>query len=109
MSSQNEESALLAKIIEQNNIIINLVGRMAFTKDEVRQFIVADKQKTKQENYVKGYNACDGKHSVSEIAKIVGVTKGTLSPILQSWEEFGIIYPVTGTAVGKFYKKILPI
>lgn len=109
MSSQKEESALLAKIIEQNNTIISLVGRMAFTKDEVRQFIVADKQKTKQGNYVKGYHACDGKHSVSEIAKIVGVTQGTLSPILQSWEEFGIIYLVTGTGVGKFYKRIFPI
>lgn len=107
MSSQEEELALLAKIIEQNNTIISLVGRMAFTKDEVRQFIVADKQK--KENYVKGYSACDGKHSVSEIAKIVGVTQGTLSPILQSWEEFGIIYLVTGTAAGKFYKKIFPI
>lgn len=84
MSSQNEESALLAKIIEQNNTIIILVGIMAFTKDEVRQFIAADKLKTKQEYYVKGYNACDGKHSVSEIAKIGGVTQCTLSPILQS-------------------------
>lgn len=109
MNSQNEESILLTEIIKQNNIIIALLGKMAFTKDEILHIVVRGKQKTKQEGYVKGYNAFDGEHSVSEIAKIIGVTKGTLSPVLQSWEESGIIYSVTSPRAGKFYKKIFPI
>jgi len=109
MSSQSQESVLLTKIIEQNNTIIALIGKMAFTKEEVLNIVVSGKQKAKQQKYVEGYNACDGNHSVSEIAGIIGVTQGTLSPILQTWEESGIVYPVTSSRVGKFYKKIFPI
>lgn len=109
MSSESEESILLTKIIEQNNIIIALLGKMAFTKEEVLRIVVSGKQKAKQQDYVKGYNACDGNHSVSELAKIIKVTKGTLSPILQGWEGAGIIYSVASPKVGKFYKKIFPI
>jgi DNA-binding MarR family transcriptional regulator len=60
------------------------------------------------EKYLEGYNACDGEHSVSEIASIVGVTKGTLSPILADWEATGIIYEID-KAGGKFYKKLFPV
>ena len=109
MNAQSEEARLLAKIIEQNNIIITLIGRRAFTKEEVLSIVTSGKQKTKKQKYVEGYNACDGNHSVSEIAKIIGVTDGTLSPILQGWEDTGIIYPVAGPRAGKFYKKIFRI
>lgn len=109
MSSESEESILLTKIIEQNNIIIALLGKMAFTKEEVLRIVVSGKQKAKQQDYVKGYDACDGNHSLSEIAGIIGVKHSTLSPILQSWEESGIIYPVSSTRIGKFCKKIFPI
>jgi hypothetical protein len=109
MSVQSQESILLAKVIEQNNAIIALLGKMAFTKEEVLNIVVSGKQKTKKQKYVEGYNACDGNHSVSEIAKIIGVTDGTLSPILQGWEDTGIIYPVAGPRAGKFYKKIFRI
>jgi len=96
----------LKKIIKQNEIIISLLGRIAFKPEEIRK-IVTHKKKN-PENYIKGYNACDGKHSLSQIAEIVGVTPGTLSPILAEWEELGIIYEVE-RAGGKFYKKIFPI
>lgn len=109
MSSQSQESILLARLIEQNNAIIALLGKMAFKKEEVLRIVTSGKQKAKQEGYVKGYNAFDGEHSVSEIAKIIGVTEGTLSPILQGWEEAGIIYAVIGPRAGKFYRKIFVI
>ncbi len=109
MSSQTQESILLTKIIEQNNILIALIGKMAFTREEVLNIVVSAKQKAKQQKYVEGYNACDGNHSLSEIAGIIGVKHSTLSPILQSWEESGIIYPVSSTRLGKFCKKIFPI
>jgi len=97
---------ILRKIVKQNEIIISLLGRMAFTPEEIRK-IVTSKKKNPQK-YIDGYNACDGKHSISDLAKIINVTTGTLSPILAEWEELGIIYEVERKG-GKFYKKLYPI
>lgn len=108
MNQQIEE--LLTQIVDQNNIIIALLGKMAFTREEVLNIVISGKQQAKKQKYVEGYNACDGDHSVSELAtSIIGVVPSTLSRILQSWEESGIIYPVSSTTKGKFYKKIFPI
>ncbi len=79
----------IKKLEKQNEIIISLLGRVAFKKDEVREIVTRKKKKEKQEKYVEGYNACDGAHSLSDISKIVGVTPGTLSPILREWEDVG--------------------
>jgi len=96
----------LKRIIKQNEVIISLLGRIAFTPEQVREIVTVKKRNPK--NYIKGYNACDGKHTLSEIATIIGVTPGTLSPILVEWEEIGIICEVERPN-GKFYKKIFPI
>jgi len=96
----------IKKLTKQNEIIISLLGRLVFKPEDIRKIVTAKKQQP--QNYIKGYNACDGNHSLSEIAKIVGVTKGTLSPILAEWEEIGIIYEVEKRG-GKFYKKLFPI
>jgi len=96
----------LKKIIKQNETIISLLGRLAFDKDEVRKIVISKKQNP--EKYIEGYNACDGNHSLSEIAKIVGVTAGTLSPILAEWEMIGIVREVEKSG-GKFYKKLLSV
>jgi len=94
------------KIIKQNEIIISLLGRMAFDKKEVRNLVT--EKKRNPEGYVEGYNACDGNRSVSDLTEIIGVTQGTLSPILSDWEEIGIIYEVEKKG-GKFYKKLFPL
>lgn len=99
-------SQQLKKLIKQNEIIISLLGRMAFTKEEVSKIVTSKKQNP--EKYIEGYNALNGNRSLSDIARIVGVTPGTLSPILKEWEELGIIYEVEKPK-GKFYKKIFPI
>jgi len=96
----------LKKMIKQNEIIISLLGRMAFGKEEVREIVTFKKRNP--EKYVKGYNACDGNHSVSDLARIIGVTQGTLSPILAEWEDVGIIREVERFK-GKFYKRLFPI
>lgn len=96
----------LDKIIRQNEIMISLLGRIAFTKEEVKEIVTQRKQNP--ENYVKGYNACDGEYTLSELAKIIDVKPGTLSPILSDWEEIGIIYEVVKRG-GKFYKKLFQI
>lgn len=94
------------KIIRQNEIMISLLGRIAFNKDEIQKIVISRKQNP--EKYVEGYNTCDGNHSLSEIAKIVGVKAPTLSPILAEWEEIGIVREVEKSG-GKFYKKLFSI
>ena len=96
----------IKKLIKQNEVIISLLGRIAFTPDKVREIVISRKQNP--QNYINGYNSCDGKHTLSDIARIVGVTPGTLSPILVEWEEVGIIYEVEKPG-GKFYKKLFTI
>jgi DNA-binding MarR family transcriptional regulator len=96
----------IKKIIKQNEIIISLLGRLAFKVDDIKNIVTYKKQNP--DNYIKGYNACTGEHTLSEIARVVGVKKQTLSPILAEWEELGIIYEVDKPK-GKFYKKLFPI
>lgn len=96
----------MKKSIRQNEVIISLLGRIAFTPEQVRE-IVTSKKREKQ-GYINGYNALNGDRSVSEIADIIGVTQGMLSPILSQWEELGIICEVE-RAGGKFYKRLFPI
>ncbi len=98
----------LKKLVRQNEIIISLLGRMAFTQKQVEDIVISNKQKKLKQKYIDGYNALDGKKSISEIASIVGVTQGTLSPIISQWDELGIIYEVEGSG-GKFYRKLFPI
>ena len=90
---------------------LKLLGRIAFSPEPeitIRKIVTSGKKGDKRKGYIKGYNACDGKHSVREIAKIVGVTEGTLSPILQKWAEIGIIFEIECRG-GKFYKRLFPV
>jgi len=96
----------IRKLVKQNKIIISLLGRLAFKPDDIRRIVTLKKQNP--QNYINGYNACNGNNSLSEIARVVGVTPGTLSPILAEWEELGIVYEVEKPR-GKFYRRLFPI
>lgn len=96
----------LKKIMKQNEVIISLLGRLAFKQEEVRKIVTYKKRNP--EKYVEGYNACDGRHSVSEIARTVGVSTPTISVILAEWEDVGIIREVEKSG-GKFYKNLYQI
>jgi len=96
----------IRKLVKQNEIIISLLGRLAFKPDDIRRIVTLKKQNP--QNYINGYNACNGNNSLSEIARVVGVTPGTLSPILAEWEELGIVYEVEKPR-GKFYRRLFPI
>jgi DNA-binding MarR family transcriptional regulator len=93
-------------MIKQNEVIISLFGRLAFKPEDIRKIVTSKKQNP--DNYVNGYNACTREKTLSDIATIIGVTPGTLSPILSEWEELGIIYAVEKPK-GRFYRKIFPI
>lgn len=94
------------KLEKQNEVIISLLGRIAFTPDKIHDIVV--KKKQNPQGYIDAYNACDGSHNVNELATIAGVDQSTLSPILLAWEEIGIIYEVEKPK-GKFYRKLFPV
>jgi DNA-binding MarR family transcriptional regulator len=96
----------LKKIEKQNEIVISLLGRIAFTPEKILDIVA--KKKQNPQGYIDAYNACDGNHQVTELANIVGVKQPTMTPILREWEELGIIYEVEKPR-GKFYKKLFPI
>ncbi|OLC63410.1 hypothetical protein AUH73_02300 [archaeon 13_1_40CM_4_53_4] len=83
--------------------VIGILGRSVFPEDKLRDMVT--KYKKNPEQYVRGYNLCDGEHAVIDIAKEIGVAGPTLSPILTDWKDRGIIYEVTKTG-GKFYRKL---
>lgn len=85
---------------QHSELVIKLLGKVAFTDDEIKK-VIAFKKGSKAKNYVRGYNACDGNTNQTAIAKIIGVTSGTLSPIMKQWEDAGIIFKY-----GKNYKKL---
>jgi hypothetical protein len=85
-------------------IMISLLGRLCFPEDKLRNLIVRNKRNP--EAYVRGYNACNGRRAVNEIARIVGVTSGTLVPILQEWERLGIAFVAEPDSRNKCYQAL---
>ena len=48
----------IRKLVKQNEIIISLLGRLAFKPDDIRRIVTLKKQNP--QNYINGYNACNG-------------------------------------------------
>lgn len=88
-------------------LLLGLLGRIAFPEDKLRTDITRNKRNP--DAYIRGYNACDGRHTVQEVAAVVDVSLGTLVPILQEWERRGIIYELETERKGKFYKHLYPL
>lgn len=106
MSKKEDNQNNPERLEELLEILISLQGRQIFPPEKLCEIITEKKQNP--ENYINAYNACNGEHSVTELAKIASVKQPTITPILQNWEELGIIFKVKGTG-GKFYKKLYPI
>jgi len=51
--------------------VIGILGRSVFPEDKLRDMVT--KYKKNPEQYVRGYNLCDGEHAVIDIAKEIGV------------------------------------
>lgn len=86
---------------------LGLLGRIAYPEERLRAVVTRNKRNP--EGYVTGYNVCDGKHTVGQIAKVVGVSPGTLVPILQEWERLGIIFEQETGERGKYYRHLYPL
>jgi hypothetical protein len=83
--------------------MITLLGRLVFPPDQLTKIVM--KGKRNPEDYVRGYNLCDGEHTLTHIANEVHVSPGTISPILSEWKDMGIIYELAKKG-GKFYKRL---
>jgi hypothetical protein len=83
--------------------MITLLGRLVFPPDQLTKIVM--KGKRAPQDYVRGYNLCDGEHTLTQIANEVHVTPGTLSPIMSEWKDAGILYEVTKKG-GKYYKRL---
>lgn len=92
------------EIIKKLETLIKLIGKFAFGKEEVKNIVIY-KKGSKAKTYIESYNSCDGSHSVAELSKIAGVKPQTISPILQQWEDKGIVYK----AENGRYKKLFSI
>lgn len=86
--------------------IITLLGRLVFPPDLLAKIVM--KGKRNPEDYVRGYNLCDGEHTLTQIASEIHVTPGTLSPIMSEWKDAGIVYEVVRKG-GKFYKRLYKV
>ncbi len=116
MSEQKENlekiSSSLEVLSSQNKAIISLLSRLNNVEQWIRDEIVKGKRQDTRMGYLRGYNACDGTKTQSEIADIIGVDVSTFSRVSDNWEELGIVYAVPtpdGKPSGKYYKNILPL
>jgi len=78
------------EIMKQNNLIISLLGRIAFKNDELKE--LATKGSKKPKEILAAYNLCNGKTTITDIAKKATVAIPSLSVAIDKWEELGIIY-----------------
>src|SRR4030042_2818594 len=99
---------LLKEIIQQNEVIISLLGRMAYNEETIKGLIVKNKKEELKNKYIEGYNSCDGKKNQSEIAEIIGISQPTFSLIVTDWVNLGIVYE-THKGKTKSYKNLFPI
>lgn len=80
------------KLEHQIEAIIGLLARNSMGIAAILKTVCGGKRNP--EAYRKAYNALDGSTGVTEIARVASVSQPTMSVILQSWEEQGIIYNV---------------
>ena len=77
-------------LVKQNEIIISLLGRIAFPNDKLKDNIQRGSKKPKE--ILEAYNLCDGKTAMKEIAKRAGIALGSLSEAVDKWANFGIAF-----------------
>lgn len=94
------------KLEHQNEAIIALLARSTIGVAAISKIVCGGKRNP--EAYRKVYNALQGSSSVTDLAKLAGVTQPTMSVVLQSWEEQGIVYNL-GTERKPQYHRLLHI
>jgi len=85
MSGQETE-----EIIRQNELIISLLGRIAFENDTLKNMITKGSKKPAQ--ILEAYNLCDGQTTITQIASKVSIAQPSLTVAIDKWERLGIIF-----------------
>ncbi len=94
------------KLERQNAVIISLLARSTIGVSSIQKLVVSGKRNPQA--YLKVYNALDGTVGVTELAKLAGVSQPTMSVVLQTWDEHGIIYNVGTTHSPRYRLLRLP-
>lgn len=84
MSDPTEE------VLRQNELIISLLGRIAFKNDQLKGMVIKASKKPRQ--IVRAYNLCDGATTITEIARKAGVAQPSLTQAIDKWEKLGVIF-----------------
>jgi len=92
------------KLERQNEAIIGLLARSTLGVAAISKVVRSGKRNPQA--YLNVYNSLDGATAVTELAKIAKVSQPTMSVVLQSWEEQGIIYNA-GSDARPRYKRLL--
>lgn len=97
---------VFAVIRQQNESIIGLLARMAWSPDKIEA--VVKSRKRDPEAYVRVYNALDGQRTVTQLADIAKVKQPTMSVVLQGWLDEGIVLNVGSDSQPK-YKRLMKL
>ncbi len=97
----------LSRIEKQNEIIISLLGRIAFPEEELKKMITINSKKPKV--LLEAYNLCNGKTGLTEISKKVSVSQPALTGAINKWEEMGIIIKHVTESKSVFPQRIYKI
>lgn len=96
------------EIQDAQEVMIRLLGRIAFTEKEVYKKVVGIRKEKDKEIWINAFNLCDGEHNQAEIVSKTGVNQGNFSTALKNWKQMGIIFYVnTKDKDGK--EKICPM
>ena len=78
--------------------ILSTVARQAFPPKQLGELVAPTARSEKQ---IAAYNLCDGAHTQSQIASIVGIDKSDLSKAITKWVEHGIVFRLNNGAETK--------
>jgi hypothetical protein len=97
---------VFASILQQNEVIITLLARLVWTPEKLAE--VVTERKKNPDAYVSVYNALDGVKTGKQLGEIAGVTQQSISAVLQTWMDQGIVLNVGTDSLPK-YRKLMRI
>lgn len=95
---------VFASIVQQNDVIITLLARLVWTPEKLVAAVT--ERKKNPDAYVSVYNALDGVKTGKQLGEIAGVTQQSISAVLQTWLDEGIVLNV-GTENQPKYRRLM--
>lgn len=92
--------------MESNDLLecaLQVLARIAIPPEKVREIIGEGKKK-----HINAYNLCDGKTTLSDIARKAHLNQGNLSRTTTRWVEQGILFAI-GEGPAKRFLHMYPL